>query len=136
MEQSILNHTKKLLGISPDDASFDFDIIIHINSAFSTLTDLGVGPEGGFVIEDEYVKWDDYPVDDPVKLSKVKTVVYLHTRLAFDPPTVGFLLESAKAILQEAEWRLNTNRESTEWVDPTPISKEEGVVLERYSHIE
>lgn len=128
MEQSILNNTKKLLGISPDDASFDLDIITHINSAFSTLTDLGVGPEEGFVIEDEYVDWEAYQVNDPVKLSKIKTVVYLHTRLAFDPPTVGFLLDSVKEILQEAQWRLNVNRESTEWVDPTPsVDAEEEV---------
>lgn len=125
MEQSILNNTKKLLGISPDDASFDLDIITHINSAFSTLTDLGVGPKEGFVIEDEYVDWEAYQVNDPVKLSKIKTVVYLHTRLAFDPPTVGFLLDSVKEILQEAQWRLNVNRESTEWVDPTPSVDEE-----------
>ena len=120
MEQSILQSTKKILGVNPEDDSFDLDIITHINSAFSTLTDIGVGPVDGFVIEDGTVEWDSYISDDPIKLSKVKAVVYLHTRLLFDPPMVGFLLDAVKAQLQEQAWRLNTNREATDWVDPIP----------------
>ena len=120
MEQSILKCTKKILGVSEDDESFDLDIITHINSAFSILTDLGVGPEDGFAIEDDTVEWGSYLPEDPVMLAKVKTVVYLRTRLLFDPPTTGFLLEATKELLQEAEWRLNVNREATKWTDPTP----------------
>src|SRR3954451_20929891 len=120
MEQSILKSTKKMLGLEPDDTSFDLDIITHINSAFSVLHDLGVGPELGFVIEDEYVNWGAYLVNDPIKLSKIKTRVYLRTRLAFDPPTQSFLIDAIKEQLREAEWRLNTNRETTAWVDPDP----------------
>jgi hypothetical protein len=119
MGQHILQSTKKLLGIDPDDQSFDLDIITHINSEFSILTDLGVGPEEGFVI-DEYTEWESYLSDDPVKLSKIKTAVYLRTRLLFDPPTQAFLLEAVKEQLREAEWRLSTTREATEWVDPDP----------------
>jgi hypothetical protein len=120
MEQSILKSTKKILGVGDDDESFDLDIITHINSAFSVLTDLGVGPEAGFVIEDADVEWDSYLTDDPVQLSRVKTCVYMRTRLLFDPPTVSYLLEAAKEILRENEWRLNATREATEWVDPAP----------------
>jgi len=129
MEQSILKSTKKLLGVGEDDTSFDLDIITHINAEFSILTDIGVGPVGGFVIEDEAAEWDTYfeglPEDpnDPenkVKLSKVKTCVYLRTRLLFDPPTISYLLDAAKAQLQEAEWRLSANREASAWVDPDP----------------
>jgi hypothetical protein len=126
MEQSILKSTKKVLNVGVDDASFDLDIITHINTAFSILTDLGVGPLSGFVIEDEETVWEDYfpNEDDPAKLkvqlSKVKTVVFLRTRLLFDPPTVSYLLDSTKEQLREAEWRLNVNREESEWVDPAP----------------
>jgi hypothetical protein len=126
MEQSILKSTKKVLNVGVDDASFDLDIITHINTAFSILTDLGVGPLSGFVIEDEEAVWEDYfpNEDDPAKLkvqlSKVKTVVFLRTRLLFDPPTVSYLLDSTKEQLREAEWRLNVNREESEWVDPAP----------------
>jgi hypothetical protein len=60
MEPSILKSTKKLLGISPDDDSFDLDVMTHINSEFSVLHDLGVGPTDGFAIADEYVTWEAY----------------------------------------------------------------------------
>jgi hypothetical protein len=120
MEQSILKSTKKILGIGPDDTSFDLDIITHINSAFSVLHDLGVGPEEGFVIEDDTVEWDAFLADDPVKMGKIKTAVWLRTRLLFDPPTSGFLLDSTKEQLREQEWRLVTDREATEWTDPEP----------------
>jgi hypothetical protein len=131
MEQSILKSTKKILGIEPDDTSYDLDIVTHINSAFSTLTDLGLGPDTGYVIADESAVWDDFLPDEDylpddivrlntVKLSKIKTYIYLRTRLLFDPPMQSFLLDALKAQIQEAEWRLNTNREETEWVDPDP----------------
>ncbi|MFL6353380.1 MAG: hypothetical protein ACJ74Z_16230 [Bryobacteraceae bacterium] len=120
MEQSILKNTKKMLGLEPDDTSFDLDIIIHINSAFSVLHDLGVGPETGFVIEGESEAWEDFLADDLVQISRVKTCVYLRTRLLFDPPAQSFLIDAIKAQLQEAEWRLNTEREATEWTDPIP----------------
>jgi hypothetical protein len=120
MEPSILKSTKKILGISPDDDSFDLDVITHINSEFSVLHDLGVGPEAGFVIEDEYVNWETYLSDDPIKLSKVKTCVWLRARLLFDPPLQSFLIAVIQEQLREAEWRLNTNREAIKWVDPDP----------------
>ena len=124
MEQSILKSTKKVLGVGPDDTSFDLDIITYINSSFSTLTDLGVGPEGGFVIEDEAPEWADFLANDQVKLSKIKTCVFLRAKLLFDPPTSSYLLDAAKEQLREQEWRLNTNREATEWVDPDPPATE------------
>jgi hypothetical protein len=120
MEQSILKSTKKILGLEPDDTSFDLDIVTHINSAFSILNDLGVGPVTGFAIEDESAEWESYLSDDPIKLSKIKTLVYLRTRLLFDPPTQGYLLDVTKEQIREVEWRLSTNREATEWVDPEP----------------
>lgn len=126
MEQSILTSTKKVLNVASDDTSFDDDILTHINSAFSNLSDLGVGPQGGFVIEDADAEWASYfpNEDDPAKLkiqlSKVKTVVFLRVKLLFDPPTTAYLLEAAQKQLLEAEWRLNVNREETEWVDPSP----------------
>lgn len=120
MEQSILKSTKKVLSVSDDDTSFDIDIITHINTAFSTLNDMGVGPDAGFVIDDEDAEWEDFLADDNVKLSKVKACVWLRTKLLFDPPTISYLLEATQKQLQEIEWRLNVNRETSEWVDPDP----------------
>jgi hypothetical protein len=127
LEQSILKSTKKMLGIGDDDESFDLDIMTHINSAFSHLNDLGVGPKDGFVVDDEDDDWDDFLPDTDeegnsnlVKLSKVKTVVFLRTKMVFDPPASSYLQDSMEKLLQEAEWRLSANRESTDWVDPGP----------------
>lgn len=124
MEQSILLTVKKGVNVAPDDLSFDLDIITSINAEFSTLTDLGVGPEEGFVIEDETTEWGDFldPDENKVELSKVKTAVILRTRILFDPPAQVFLLEALKNQLQEMEWRLNVNREGQDWVAPTPLS--------------
>jgi hypothetical protein len=126
MEQSILKSTKNTLGVGDDDTSFDQQLLTHINLAFSVLTDLGIGPQGGFVIEDESTEWAEYfpeetdPAKLKVQLSKVKSVIFLRVRLLWDPPNSGFLLDAVKAQLTEAEWRLNVNREETEWVDPNP----------------
>lgn len=112
METSILNTTKKLLGPSQDLTDFDTDIIVHINNAFSILHDLGVGPSDGFSISDASSTWSDYISDNPVILNKVKTYVYLKTRLHFDPPSNAALLESMKESIKELEWRLNVNAET------------------------
>lgn len=126
MEQSILKSTKKILGVSDEDTSFDQDILTHINTAFSTIHDLGVGPVSGFVVEDADAEWASFfpnetdPLVLKVWMSKVKAVVHLRARLLFDPPTVAYLLDAHKEQLREAEWRLNVNREEVEWTDPAP----------------
>lgn len=122
MEQSILKSTKKVLQIGLDDTSFDLDVMTHINSAFSTLTDLGVGDQEGFAIEDDTAEWADFLANDLVKLSKVKTFVFLHTRLLFDPPNTSFLLESMSKQKEESLWRINANQEESSWVNPDPIT--------------
>lgn len=129
MEQSILISTKKILGVGEDDTSFDLDIITHINSAFSILTNLGIGPNGGFVIEDDTIEWENYtsgfpedPADSDhkIKLSKIKTVVWTRSKLLFDPPANSFHLDALKEQLREHEWRLNVDREAYAWVDSNP----------------
>jgi len=125
MEQSILKSTKKLLGIEPDDTSYDLDLTTYINSEFSTLTGLGVGPAAGFFIEDDTAKWSELLVDldsDEVQLNLIKIAVYLRVRLVFDPPGQTFLIDALQKQLTETEWRLNTNREATDWTDPTPVT--------------
>lgn len=119
METSILNSTKKILGLDPEYTVFDLDIITHINSVFSTLAQLGVGPVDGFMIEDAEAEWTDFIGDDP-KVNMVKTYVYLKVRQWFDPPQTSYLLSALDAQSQQLEWRLNVNREETEWVDPDP----------------
>lgn len=119
MESSILTSTKKNLGIPEDYTVFDLDVITHINSAFSTLTQLGVGPPEGFMIEDASAVWDDFIVDD-LQYNAVKTYIYLRVRQVFDPPATSYLISAFNEQIKELEWRLNVHREETGWVDPDP----------------
>ena len=102
--ESILTSIKKLLGIMSDYTNFDDDIIIHINTAFAMLNQLGVGPEGGFMIVDANSRWEDYTTEK--NLNMVKTYIYLKVRLLFDPPTSTALIESINRTLSEIEWRI------------------------------
>lgn len=106
MEESILTSIKKLLGITENDTNFDTDIIIHINSVFMVLNQLGVGQSEGFRIEDKYSTWDEYITEDD-DLDAVKTYIYLKVKLIFDPPLSSSVLEANKQLINELEWRLN-----------------------------
>lgn len=118
MEQSILTSTKKILGINGDYTVFDLDIITHINTAFSTLTQLGVGPDNGFMIEDAEAVWGDFIVETDHEYNSVKSYVFLKVRQLFDPPQTSYLISAMEKQIQELEWRLNTHREETGWTYP------------------
>ena len=101
---SILESIKKLLGIPKEYEAFDADVIMHINTAFAILNQLGLGPEGGYGIEGYDDVWDDYIVS--YNMSMIKTFIYLKVRLAFDPPSSTALIESMQRTLDELTWRL------------------------------
>lgn len=104
--ESILTSIKKLLGIEEEYTQFDNDIIMHINTVFLNLTQLGVGPAEGFFIEDDAATWDDF-IGDSTELQAVKTYVYLKVKLLFDPPLSSSVIESMNRMISELEWRLN-----------------------------
>jgi hypothetical protein len=120
METSILNSTKKILGIPEDYTVFDHDVLTHINTTFSTLTQLGIGPEQGYMIEDENAEWDEFLDPTDPQLNSVKTYMFLKVRQYFDPPATSYLITAMNQQIAELEWRLNVHREETEWVDPDP----------------
>lgn len=109
--ESILTSIKKLLGIYQDDTSFDPDIIMHINSVFMILRQLGVGPEEGFSIEGEDALWTDF-MPNGAMLEGVKSYMYMKVRLLFDPPTTASMFDSMTRLVTEFEWRLNVTAES------------------------
>lgn len=106
MNDSILTSVKKLLGIDEAYTHFDHDLIIHINSAFMILAQLGVGPAIGFVITDNVDTWDDFMAEGAT-LNAVKSYIPLKVRLLFDPPTSSAVKESIQNMINELEWRLN-----------------------------
>lgn len=111
--ESILTSIKKLLGITEDYEHFDADIIMHINSVFMILNQLGVGPEKGFSISDETATWNDY-LPDGSNLEAVKSYIHLKVRLLFDPPLSSSVMESMQHMISELEWRLNVQAEQSE----------------------
>lgn len=118
---SILDTTKKALGVDADNTEFDIDILMHINSVFSTLQQLAVGPPDGFMIEDSSKLWSDFLGDKALLINSVKTLMYLQVRMWFDPPTTSFDLTAKKEQILEIQWRLNVavDKSWTPPVDPT-----------------
>ena len=104
---SILISVKKMLGITADYTHFDDDIIMHINSVFMILHQLGVGPEEGFMIESDRETWDEF-IKDEFTIESVKSYMYLKVGLLFDPPTNSNVMEAKNRLANELEWRLNT----------------------------
>lgn len=108
---SILTSVKKMLGIEESYQHFNADLIMHINSVFAILSQLGVGPTNGFMIEDENAKWNDY-FGSNKNLEFIKTYVYLKVRLLFDPPQNSFVVDAINKQIDELEWRINLAAES------------------------
>jgi len=112
----ILNDVKKMIGPSEIYDQFDKDIIIHINSVFNTLQQLGVGPKEGFAItEDGEEEWDDFVegIEESNLFQMVKSYIYLKVRMQFDPPT-GSVASTFQEQIKEYEWRLSVAPD-TDW---------------------
>lgn len=120
LETSILRGTKKSLGLAPENRAFDHDVITHINTAFFTLNQLGVGPEEGFMIEDDDAEWDEF-TEGRINLNAVQSYVYLRVRLLFDPPGTSYHLTALDDQRKELEHRLKMDREVTAWQSPVTL---------------
>lgn len=103
--ESILTSVKKLLGIEESYTHFDPDLIMHINSVFSILAQMGVGPSNGFTITGAAETWSDF-LDDTKLFALVKSYTHLKVKLLFDPPLSSAAVESINRQIAEFEWRL------------------------------
>lgn len=117
MIDSILTSIKKLLGLTEDYTNFDDDIIMHINTVFLSLKQLGIGPSEGFRIEDDVTTWSEFidTENNPEKtalLSAVKSYIHLKVKLLFDPPLSSAVEKAINEQIDELEWRLNVEAES------------------------
>lgn len=115
LEESIFKSIKSLLGPDSSYEVFDQDILIHINTALSTLAQLGVGPKEGFVVTGEEQKWKDLLGDNESQLQMVKTYIYLKVKMVFDPPANSSVLSAYQETCKEYEWRMNVQ------VDPSSL---------------
>jgi hypothetical protein len=113
---SILTSIKKMLGIAEEYKHFDADIIMHINSVLSILTQIGVGSSEGFFIQDEDAVWTDFISGDS-RLEFIKSYVYIKVKLLFDPPLSSSVMESMNRVTSELEWRIQVA------ADPAEVAK-------------
>ena len=109
--ESILRSIKKFLGIDAEYDHFDPDIIMHVNSVFMDLWQLGVGPYEGFEIEDDTTTWEDF-LQGSGKFNAVKSYMELRVKLLFDPPSSSAVIEAYKREIDKWEWRLNVAAET------------------------
>ena len=119
MQDSILMTIRKLVCGNPYADHFDTDLLVHINTCFSILNQLGVGPENGFVVTDETQSWSSYIADNYI-LNMVKTYVTLKVKKIFDPPLTSSVLEAMDKEISQLEWRLNVAVDPSK---PTSTSK-------------
>lgn len=118
---SILTSTKKLLGIEEAYTDFDSDIVMHINSVFATLNQLGVGPDNGFMIEDKTELWAEFLGTNPT-INSVKSYMVLKVRLLFDPPSTSFAITAMEKQTLEYEWRLKVQSENAVLRKPITVA--------------
>lgn len=123
MTNSILESTKKVLGFEPEYKAYDLDIMMHINTVFTTLQQLGVGPVNGYMIESDQEEWSDF-LGNNLTLNSVKTYVYLRVKLVFDPPPTSFAIAAMEEQVKEQEWRISARREEVAypWTPPSTSS--------------
>lgn len=101
---SILNDVKQLLDVDPSITDFDNQIMMHINSTFATLYQLGVGSKI-FQITSKDDTWDDFTTNP--ELAGVKSYIWAKVAYMFDRPPTSFGLDALKGIINEFEFRLN-----------------------------
>lgn len=113
MTDSILDSVKKALGFDSEFTAYDVDILMHINSVFTILNQIGVGPKEGYMVEDKEATWQTYTGGDN-NLNSVKTFMFTKVRLIFDPPSTSYAITAMEKVAAELEWRLNVHVDKPE----------------------
>ena len=108
MIDSVLLSTKQMLGISPEDTSFDVNVIMSINTALTTLMDLGLTAVEDEIVTDDIMTWDDL-LGGRTDIEYVKTYVYQKVKMIFDPPTSTAAIDAMQRSINELEWRICNN---------------------------
>lgn len=113
-KKTILEDIRHAIGLGDEHTFFDSDLILHVNSTFDIIHQLGAGPIDGFVIEDGSETWDDYFAGYKT-IEFIKTYMYISVKLVFDPPQNSFLVKALEDKQKEYEWRINVAAESKYW---------------------
>lgn len=103
---SILGTIKTMLGPTEDYTAFDMDIIIHINSAFGRLCELGVGPSQPFEIVTGDETWSEFATDQPQP--QIKRFIFLYVKRIFDPSANSVIMQAYQEEIDKLEWLMNS----------------------------
>jgi len=103
---SILDSVKQALGVDIFEVAFDADLVMHINTVFSTLHELDVGPNIPVTITSNQDLWTTF-METNVDLNAAKSYMVAKVRLLFDPPATSFGINALQEVIKELEWRLN-----------------------------
>ena len=98
---TILEDTKKAIGIMPGYDAFDDQILMHINTARMDLAQLGT--KCGVTIEKD-TGWQVF--DEIADEAAIKSYIAMKVKLIFDPPSNSFLVSAYQKLIEEAAWRL------------------------------
>lgn len=101
----VLPVIKKCCGIYEDDATWDLDILIALNSGMATLNQLGVT----FVEIDANTLWTAITTDAPLK-ALIKTYLWMKTKQIFDPTQSNNAMEAMTNLLNEIEFRVMVSK--------------------------
>jgi len=123
---SILESVKKVLGLAKEYVSFDIDIVMHINTVFSTLTQMGVGPAAGFTITGYNETWSQFTTSDSLKTQQIKSYIPLKVKSMFDPSANANITQALDRSILEMEYRLYIEEDSVGYV----VVAEEDVIDE------
>lgn len=101
--ENILASVKIQCGIPPSHTEFDDILLLDINTVFSVLNQLGVGPVDPFIVTGDE-NWSEFICQENMEM--VKSYVALRVRQLFDPPT-GVAAEAMQRVIDELTFRLN-----------------------------
>lgn len=133
IEDSILNSTKKFLGINEEDTAFDADILMHINAAIFNMYQIGA-ISNIYQVDSAESTYEEMMSEDTTQdLGAIKSYIFYKVKLGFDTPASATVIESIKDQIKEIEWRLLVsgemreinNDEEDEIVITPPIVEEE-----------
>lgn len=104
MNENVLITIKAMLGLdTTDNTGFEEDILVGINSSIGILNQLGVCGDDTIVTEE--TQWSSI-TEEPTILGMSKNLIYMKTRLIFDPPTNSFIVSAYENQINELTWRI------------------------------
>ena len=114
MMDSILDTIKEMLGYGTDpDPTFDRTIMVHINTAFSELSEVGVLSDASYRVTSRTNTWED-AFGGRKDVDLIQTYVFLSVKLIFDPPSSSFVLNALVHERDRIEWRISVKGDEGE----------------------